>query len=486
MQRKTVCLLALAFALAVTPSAVAQLGTHPNDMHIDQFGYPVPGVPVQLFFRVTDQNLASLNYQAAVSQGWQPGIPVPGGVVPLAFDTFFLLSVQNLLPGVFSGFGGKLQNGMAQGSITLPPSPLLTGFSLWMSYIVYDQTGIKGISRAHKFQVFSSPQTAVAGNTPTGGIEVLDLDGRAILTSVMVGSFAQAPFYDLKGDYIFSATWGGLLNKVDITTNTVVKTLQFSTGVNNCVGGTTAMVTRTAGTVERGFVCNAQSAIPSVVEFDPVAMTEIKNHSLPAVGRAAGISVRPFSEDALITCFLTAGNLLHMDLKSGTVNSILPSIGLIDNPQDAVWRPQGDWCFVAEYGGTANPGKPTIWAMNQDFKTYRKFVVGTTMPGAAGISMAPDGSYFYCDVDNGGKPVAVKVDANPTSSGFGTVIGSSLYPSGWASGGWMCRNYDGTKAYVLLTTGIGELDTRTGKFNTTIIPTTTQAAIFNVRQRQDL
>jgi len=455
-------------------------------MHIDQFGFPVPGIPVQLFFRVTDQNLATLNYQAAVSQGWRPGIPLPGGVIPLAFDNFFVLSAQNALPGVFGGFGGKLKNGMAQGSITLPPIPLLTGFSLWMAYIVYDQTGIRGISRAHKFQVFSSPQTAVAGNTPTNGIEVLDLDGRTILTSVMVGSFAQSPFYSMKGDYIFSPTWAGLLNKVDVNTNAIVNTLQFSTGVNNCVGGTTAMVTRTGGVVERGFVCNASSALPSVVEFDPVAMTEVQNHALPIAGRPAGIAVRPFTEDALITCFLTAGNLLHLDLKTGTVSSILPAIGVIDNPQDAVWRPQGDWCFVAEYGGTASTIKPTIWAVKSDFTTYRKFIVGTTMPGAAGIAMAPDGSYFYCDVANGTSPRAVKVDADPTSAGFGSVIGGTTYPAGWTSGGWMCRNYDGTKAYVLLSNGLGELDTRTGTFNSTIIPTTAQAAIFNVRQRQDL
>ena len=484
MRTKIPCLLAVALLLAITPAAFAQWGTRPNDMHVYQNGYPTPGSQVPLTFRVTRNPGPNLFYQAAVSQGWR-GIPIPGGLLPLEPDSFFFLSASGVLPQIFSGFGGQLDaQGIAQGSITIPAVPALDGFQLYIAFVVYDGNGkIQGISRAHKLQVLTRPQTAVCGNTPANNIEVVDLDAKTIVKAIPTGSFTQAPFYDLNCRHIYATTWAGLINQIDTQTNTILASFQFSTGVNSCVGGTTAMTSQG----ERIFVCNANASTPSIVEADPLTFKEVKNHTFPVSGaQPAGIAVRPFNSEAMITCFLTTGNLFKFDIETGAVTSLFPVNGSIDNPQDAVWRPQGDYVFVCEYGGTTSTVTPALWVYDSNFTLVRKVSVTASKPGAAGIAMSPDGTYLYCDVDHGGSPALAKVDTDPTSPGFLTVIKNIPFVVGWSSGGWMCRNYDGSKAYALLSNGLGELDTRTDTFSTTIVPTSAQPSIFNVRHRQDL
>ncbi len=475
--------LSILVVLVAASLATTQWGTRPDDMHIDQVGYPSPGSPVSLTFRVTGNPGPNLGYQAAMSQGWR-GIPIPGGVVPLDPDAFFFLTATNSLPAVFSGFAGKLNPlGIASGAINIPPFPALNGTSLYMAFVIYDTKGkVQGISRAHKFQILDRPQTAVCGNTPLNNIEVVDLDGKTIVKAIPVGSFAQAPYYDLSCKHIIATTWAGWSYRIDTLTNQIVNTVQI-TG-NSCVGGAAVMTSKG----ERYFVCNTNAATPSICEIDSASFKEVKNHLFPVnQERPAGLAPRPFSSEALVTCFLsTTGAIYKFDVESGAVATVVAP-GTIDNPQDAVWRPQGDLVFVCEYGSATSTiaTTPTIWAFDSNFQLKRKIKVGLKMPAAAGIAMAPDGSYFYCDVS--GDSNIAKVDCDPASPGFGSVIKNIPIPGGFTSGGWMGRNYDGSKAYALLTTGLGELNTVTDKFSTSIIPTTSGAAIFNVRHhRQDL
>ena len=481
MYPKLFCLWFLVLLVAVS-MASTQWGTRPDDMHIDQIGYPSPGSPLSLTFRVTGNPGPNLGYQAAMSQGWR-GIPIPGGVVPLDPDAFFFLTATNALPGIFSGFAGKLNPlGIATGAINIPPIPALNGLAMYMAFVIYDTKGVQGISRAHEFQILDRPQTAVCGNTPLNNIEVVDLDGKTIVKAIPVGSFAQAPFYDLSCNHIIATTWAGWTIKVDALTNQMLSTIQLSG--NSCVGGAAVMTSKG----ERYFVCNANAATPSICEIDAATFKEVNNHLFPTnQERPAGMAPRPFSSEALVTCFLsTTGAIYKFDVETGAVATVVPP-GTIDNPQDAVWRPQGDLVFVAENGSATSTlaTTPMVWAFDSNFQLKKKIKVGVNMPSAAGIAMSPDGTFFYCDAM--GDTNIAKVDCDPVSPGFGTVIKNIPIPGGLTSGGWMGRNYDGTKVYALLTTGLGEIDTVTDKFSTTIVPTTTGAAIFNVRHhRQDL
>ncbi|MBN2492080.1 MAG: hypothetical protein JXQ29_14630 [Planctomycetes bacterium] len=485
MRIPTYCLLALAAAVALAPAAGAQFGNRPDDMHIHQIGYPSPGSRVALTFDVTAAPGPNLGYQAAVSQGWRGGVQLPGGQVPLTPDSFFFVTAQNLLPSIFTGFGGKLDaQGRATASITVPPIPALDSVALYMAFVVYDTTGVRGISRAHKFQILDRPQTAACGNTPSTGIEVVDLDGKSIVKSIPVGAgFAQSPFYDLSLRHILVSTWAGLFHQIDIHTNSVLQSFQFSSGVNNMVGGTTAMTT----SGERAFVCNASSTAPSVVEVDLATFREVKNHLFPVgMGRCAGIAVRPFSSEALVTCFIsTTSAIYQFDVESGAIATVA-ALNTVDNPQDAVWRPQGDYVFVAQNGSATSTFPPAVLAYDatQGYRLARTIPIGTTMPGPAGIAMAPDGTYLYAD--SVAHNSVTKVDTDPASPGFLTVIKTIPFPAGWTSGGWMIRNYDGSKVYALLSTGLGELDTATDQFSSIVVPTTSAAAIMSARHRQDL
>ncbi len=271
--RISVTILVTISLLLLTCVTTAQFGTRPNDMHIDQSGYPSPGSTLPVTFRVTNNPGPGLGYQAAVSQGWS-GITVPGGILPLAPDSFFYVSATNSLPTVFKDFGGTLDNqGIGQGSINIPFIPALNGTILYAAFVVYDNTGIQGISRAHKIQIQDGPQTAAVGNTPSNNIEVVDVVAKSIIKAVPAGNFAQSPFYDLSTKNIIVSTWAGQVNVIDTSTNTIVNSMQISG--NNIVGGTAVMTTNG----ERYFFCNASTVTPSIVEVDAATLTEVKSHT---------------------------------------------------------------------------------------------------------------------------------------------------------------------------------------------------------------
>lgn len=86
-------------------------------------------------------------YQAALSFGFAPGIPLGApGTVHLQLDPLFLLSLAGV-PGIFSDFAGSLDS--KGRSIRMPTtfiSPALRGLRIYAGAVAYNRTGITAVS----------------------------------------------------------------------------------------------------------------------------------------------------------------------------------------------------------------------------------------------------------------------------------------------------------------------------------------------------
>ena len=84
-------------------------------------------------------------YVMAASFG-NTGISIGGRTVPLSFDTLLLLTVQNVLPGIFQRYQGTLSaGGTASASLLIPAGPGLKGVTLHHAFVVIDPAKPAGI-----------------------------------------------------------------------------------------------------------------------------------------------------------------------------------------------------------------------------------------------------------------------------------------------------------------------------------------------------
>jgi hypothetical protein len=74
------------------------------------------------------------------------GISIGGRKVPLALDTLLILTVQNLLPGIFRNYQGTLgSGGTASASLLIPSGPALKGVTLHHAFVVIDPSKPNGL-----------------------------------------------------------------------------------------------------------------------------------------------------------------------------------------------------------------------------------------------------------------------------------------------------------------------------------------------------
>ena len=89
-------------------------------------------------------------YQVGLSFGTEPGIPTAAGTIPLHPDPLLAASLGGA-PG-FRRFSGLLDStARAEGTLELPPLPGLSGFRIFVAYVILDAAapgGIRTISGA--------------------------------------------------------------------------------------------------------------------------------------------------------------------------------------------------------------------------------------------------------------------------------------------------------------------------------------------------
>jgi hypothetical protein len=84
-------------------------------------------------------------YAMATSFG-NTGIKIGGRTIPLSFDTLLLLTVQNLVPGIFQKYQGTLSaGGTASASLLIPAMAALKGITLHHAFLVIDPSKPSGI-----------------------------------------------------------------------------------------------------------------------------------------------------------------------------------------------------------------------------------------------------------------------------------------------------------------------------------------------------
>jgi len=84
-------------------------------------------------------------YALAASFG-NSGIKIGGHTIPLSFDSLLLLTVQNVLPGIFQKYQGTLSaGGTASASLLIPALAALKGITLHHAFLVIDPSKPGGI-----------------------------------------------------------------------------------------------------------------------------------------------------------------------------------------------------------------------------------------------------------------------------------------------------------------------------------------------------
>jgi len=112
-------------------------------------GIAGPGRTMRL--RFSDPPSSGLTYVAAASFGSVPGIPIDTRTLPLNADALLFISVGGL-PGILNGFIGSLDiDGVANGTVTIPNSPVYLGVQFVVAFVVIDPnapSNIRTISNA--------------------------------------------------------------------------------------------------------------------------------------------------------------------------------------------------------------------------------------------------------------------------------------------------------------------------------------------------
>jgi hypothetical protein len=74
------------------------------------------------------------------------GIPIGTRAIPLGVDGLLVLTVSNVLPSIFQGYHGVLDNaGRASATLVLPNAPSLQGVVLHHAFVVIDPSRPMGI-----------------------------------------------------------------------------------------------------------------------------------------------------------------------------------------------------------------------------------------------------------------------------------------------------------------------------------------------------
>jgi Tol biopolymer transport system component len=112
-------------------------------------GIAGPGRTMRL--RFSDPASSGLSYVAAASLGSVPGIPIDTRTLPLNADGLLFISIGGL-PGILNGFIGTLDiDGVANGTVTIPNSPIYLGVQFVVAFVVLDPnapSNIRTISNA--------------------------------------------------------------------------------------------------------------------------------------------------------------------------------------------------------------------------------------------------------------------------------------------------------------------------------------------------
>jgi hypothetical protein len=99
-----------------------------RQLMLDTSGGTKPGGTVGVNVSFADMNAPGASYYVACSLGLRPGIKLGTDTLDLAFDVFFFLSANNLVPGVFQNFQGTLdKNGQAAAKVQIPALAALDG-----------------------------------------------------------------------------------------------------------------------------------------------------------------------------------------------------------------------------------------------------------------------------------------------------------------------------------------------------------------------
>lgn len=108
------------------------------------------GQPYRIDFRSPLEPKKS--YRCALSFAHTPGIPTPIGVVPLAPDPLFFLSLRD--PPFLQGFAGALDaHGAATLTMTTPDLSALKGARVHLAGVVLDSTGLLSIHGPLSFSI---------------------------------------------------------------------------------------------------------------------------------------------------------------------------------------------------------------------------------------------------------------------------------------------------------------------------------------------
>ena len=111
-----------------------------------------PDVGKTYSLKLSSANDAGFTYQAALAFSHRPGIKTAAGVIPLAPDAMFRLSVTGA--PIFRGFSGLLDSrGAAVLHVDIPNIAALRGLRLFLAAVTVDTTGIRRILGPHGFNL---------------------------------------------------------------------------------------------------------------------------------------------------------------------------------------------------------------------------------------------------------------------------------------------------------------------------------------------
>ena len=115
----------------------------------------LPQVASPLLLHITVPQKQGSSYQVGISFTNNTGIPVGSvGTIPLDLDPLLILSVQNILPTIFSNFGGTLNiYGEATATLHIPASLALVGIDFHAAAVTYGASGIDFITNGLVFSI---------------------------------------------------------------------------------------------------------------------------------------------------------------------------------------------------------------------------------------------------------------------------------------------------------------------------------------------
>ncbi len=120
-------------------------------------GLAQPGGSVQVAVKSHRAAAANANYQLAIANGRRPGVKLPNGewLMLNVTDPLFVLSANNLLPGITTGFSGTLDGtGRGAGTVNIPASlPANLGITIFVAGVIYNGGGVVQVTNTHWFEL---------------------------------------------------------------------------------------------------------------------------------------------------------------------------------------------------------------------------------------------------------------------------------------------------------------------------------------------